>query len=62
MKCALCGFEYNEEEAIKACAGCPMSRGKCKFQRCPNCGYETPLEPKLIKFLKKLGRKVENEA
>lgn len=62
MKCPLCGFEYNEEDGIKACAGCPMSRGKCKFQRCPNCGYEIPLEPKLIKFLKKLGKKDKDES
>lgn len=62
MKCALCGFEYSKEESVKACAGCPMSRGKCRLQRCPNCGYEVPLEPKLIKFFRKLGRKIDNEA
>lgn len=61
MKCALCGFEYNKDDAIKACSGCPISRGKCKFYKCPNCGYETPIEPKLVKFMKKLGRKTEND-
>jgi hypothetical protein len=61
MKCALCGFEYGENDTIKACSKCPMSRGKCKLQKCPNCGYETPAEPKLIKFIKKLGRRIENE-
>mgnify|MGYP001103348409 CR=1 FL=1 len=62
MKCPLCGFEYKEEEGIKACMGCPMSKGKCKFQKCPNCGYKVPLEPKLIKFFRNLGRKIGNEA
>jgi rubredoxin len=61
MKCALCGFEYNEKESLKACSGCPMSKGKCGLHKCPNCGYETPEEPKLIKFIKKLGRKTLNE-
>ena len=61
MKCALCGFEYDENNVVKACSGCPMSRGKCKLQKCPNCGYETPVEPKLIKFIKRLGRRIENE-
>lgn len=60
MKCALCGFEYNEEESIKACSGCPMSKGHCKLQKCPNCGYETPTEPKLIKFIRSLRRKHED--
>jgi len=60
MKCAMCGFEYTEEESIKSCSGCPMSQSRCKLQKCPNCGYETPYEPKLIKFIRKLGRKVKN--
>jgi len=61
MKCALCGLEYDENDTIKACSGCPMSKRKCKLQKCPNCGYETPAEPKLIKFIKKLSRRIENE-
>ncbi len=60
MKCALCGFEYTEEESIKACSGCPMSQNRCRLQKCPNCGYETPDEPKLIKFIRKLGGKFKN--
>lgn len=65
MKCPLCGFEKREENSLalqgggKACSGCPM-RKSCKLQKCPNCGYEMPMEPKLIKFIRKLRRKSKN--
>ena len=51
MKCALCGYEFREEEGQAACAGCPLARG-CRLVRCPNCGYDMPAEPKLITALK----------
>jgi len=57
MKCALCGFNYNEKENL-ACRGCPMSGKRCRLSKCPNCGYETPLEPKLVKLI---GRWRKNE-
>ena len=61
MECALCRFEYAEGESVRACLGCPMSRGKCRLQKCPNCGYETPTEPRLVKFLRRRRRKLRNE-
>lgn len=48
MKCTLCGHEFDEEKAQKACKTCPMTKG-CKLIRCPNCGFETPPEPKWLK-------------
>ncbi len=58
MKCTFCGFVFNEKAAGVACRACPMSRG-CDMIRCPNCGFELPVEPdwlrKLINMLK--GRK-----
>lgn len=55
MKCALCGFEFEESEAARGCSGC-ASMGGCGLIRCPNCGYEWPKEPawvtKLMRLLK----------
>ena len=51
MKCVFCGYEFSEDEALKACKGCPIR--KCDMMRCPNCGYEILPEPKLVKFLKR---------
>jgi hypothetical protein len=47
----LCGCQFREEEAKAACKGCPLGGG-CHMMRCPNCNYEIPEEPKLIKALK----------
>ncbi len=52
MKCQLCGLEFREEEGQAACMGCPVSRS-CSLIKCPNCGYEVPKEPGLIKKLKR---------
>ncbi len=52
MKCSLCGFEFNERQSEGRCKSCPMMRG-CKLIKCPNCGFETPPEPKWIKYLKR---------
>ena len=52
MKCTLCGCEFNEESADRACKGCSAMKG-CKLIRCPNCGFETPAEPKWLKKFKK---------
>ena len=51
MKCPMCGSEFGEEGAKAACEGCPIG-GACGMVRCPNCNYEMPTEPKLIKALR----------
>lgn len=51
MKCSFCGHEFNQEEALKACHGCGIS--KCKMIKCPKCGYEMPPEPGLVKLLRR---------
>jgi ribosomal protein S26 len=51
MKCPLCGYEFNEQESKAGCSTCHIL-GACKMIRCPNCSYETPSEPKIIKRLK----------
>ena len=52
IKCEFCGNEFSEDESIKGCKGCPMSKS-CNKYKCPNCGYEMLKEPKLIKIIKK---------
>jgi uncharacterized C2H2 Zn-finger protein len=59
MKCPLCGLKFSENEAEKACCGCPFVKN-CNLIRCPNCGYEIPSEPEFIKKIKKW-RKRKNE-
>jgi len=48
MKCSLCGFEFREEDGKSSCSSCPVHRG-CGLVRCPNCGFETPPDPKWFK-------------
>lgn len=52
VKCALCGFVFEEDQAQEACKNCPLMKG-CKLVKCPNCGFETPPEPKWAIYLKK---------
>ena len=56
MKCPLCGFKFQEEDGRVACRGCPLAGG-CHMLKCPNCGYDVPIEPRLIKALKAWRRK-----
>lgn len=51
MKCPLCGYQFREEDSKAACKECPLA-GACHLVRCPTCGYDMPLEPRLIKSLK----------
>ncbi len=48
MKCSLCGLNYDEQTAQASCQSCPVTKG-CRLVRCPNCGYETPPEPRWLK-------------
>lgn len=58
MKCDLCGHDFDETKRLEICQGC-LGSG-CKKIRCPNCGYETLLDPeigsKIKKFLKRLNK------
>lgn len=56
MKCGFCGFEFNPEESQPACQACPIAK-TCHLVRCPRCGYEMPPEPALIRWLRSLRNK-----
>ncbi len=58
MKCGLCGYEFNPNQASLTCQGCPWVPG-CHLVRCPRCGYEMPPEAKLVGWLRKLRQKAE---
>lgn len=55
MKCALCGYVFDETKRLESCQSC-LGSG-CTKIKCPNCGYETLPDPeigsKIIKFLKR---------
>ncbi len=53
MRCGFCGCEFDPAVAPVACEACPVARG-CHLIRCPRCGYEMPLESKLVGWLKRL--------
>jgi len=56
VKCGYCGYEFPEEDGIRGCGKCGMP-GRCHMVRCPRCFYENPLEPAVVKKLKKLMKK-----
>jgi len=56
MKCTLCGFEFNENEAEAGCKGCSLLRN-CGLIKCPNCNFETAPEPDWIRKLRKKEKK-----
>jgi rubredoxin len=56
VKCALCGYMFDEKRSDKICEGCLLAKG-CSLVKCPNCGYETPPEDKWLKEILKRRRK-----
>ncbi len=52
MKCAFCGYTYEQEEAAQVCQGCTLFGG-CHLTKCPRCGYEQPQEPPLVQWLRR---------
>ncbi len=60
MRCSLCGYQFEEDESVVVCAGCPLSKN-CNMVRCPNCGFEVPAESELVRILKDR-RKEKNES
>lgn len=57
MKCALCGFEF--EEKNNTCGGCLFSKN-CRMLCCSNCGYKIPSKSKILTFFEK--RREKNES
>src|SRR5208283_5579675 len=57
MRCAFCGYEFEEEKGIKGCKNCPTASG-CKMVKCPRCKHENPPEPILVKRIKKYLKKL----
>jgi predicted amidophosphoribosyltransferase len=54
--CGFCGNKFPESEGIRGCGRCGVP-GRCHMVRCPLCFYENPLEPNVVKKLKKLMKK-----
>jgi hypothetical protein len=44
MKCALCGYDFDEQEQL-CHVSCPLADG-CAIICCPNCGYQVVDESK----------------
>ncbi len=44
--CALCGYSF-EPSALVCHTSCPLSAG-CHLTCCPNCGYHTPDESRMM--------------
>lgn len=42
IKCPLCGKIFAKEESGEACSAC--GKKGCGLIKCPNCGYEFPLD------------------
>ncbi len=52
MRCALCGFVFDEQGA--GCRpSCPMARG-CNLVCCPNCGHGAAREGAVARALRKV--------
>ncbi|MCD4784705.1 MAG: hypothetical protein K8T10_12865 [Candidatus Eremiobacteraeota bacterium] len=51
MKCPLCGYKFNMEDATCYCSDTKLCSGCSKFC-CPNCGYKITGESKIIKWFK----------
>lgn len=45
LACGLCGARFAEDRGQPACLACPLLAGRCRYVRCPRCGYENPLRP-----------------
>jgi len=52
MRCPFCDREFDEESAESGCRNCSLFGG-CRKVKCPHCGYKSPAEAGLIKWLKK---------
>lgn len=51
MKCGLCSQEIDEKKGRSTCDGCPFAKN-CDMIKCPNCGFDNPVEPKWVERVK----------
>lgn len=57
MRCPFCGWEFEERDSEELCKNCAVFGG-CKKVKCPHCGYESPAEPKSVRWIReKFGKK-----
>ncbi len=56
VECGMCGHSFTREEGAACQSGCPMASG-CGMVTCPSCGYEFPLESKIVNLVSSLVRR-----
>ncbi len=56
MKCAFCGHAFEPAAQHAVCRRCSLF-GRCKMIKCPQCGYETPPEPRWLRRIIERWRK-----
>jgi hypothetical protein len=56
VECGMCGHPFTREEGAACQSGCPMAKG-CGMVTCPSCGYEFPLESKIVNLVSSLLRR-----
>jgi Fe2+ transport system protein FeoA len=57
VMCGLCGRAVAAPETRQACAGCGLAGG-CRRWKCPHCGYENPAEPALLRWWRRVRRRL----
>lgn len=50
MKCQLCGYQFDEKQALQVCNNCPLT-SNCPLIRCPNCNYEWPKNSNITQLI-----------
>jgi len=58
MKCGMCGCEFDADEAESGCAGCSLLGMGRRKVKCPDCGYETAIEPRFVAAVRRWWRKL----
>ena len=53
MRCSFCSYEFDEEAARRECGACSLLVAGCRMFRCPECGYETPVDPPLVAWFRR---------
>ena len=51
ITCPACNHEYDATDASATACGACLARGACGLVKCPECGYESPREPGVLRRL-----------